>query len=363
MKAKLLYITDFHKRMKDITTIKGYVQAINMVEKDIHSFVKSEGITHVLIGGDWYDKGYGTDVASALAHTEGDRILYDLVNGNLYSVIGNHIRINMDSNPELSLIQPHPVFTTRVKVPRKHQIFRTPDKLIIGSVQVSFNHHNHFAKDATAYHTVREPGITYHIGLFHDERIIPTTILAGAGIPTIVTETNKITHALEDVDLAIVGHIHKPIGEFPIQLANGKICTMIVPGSLTNTDAGDISRHDIFKAPIIEIGDNSEVSLSYHEFDLHTDTLTFIKKNREMKENERLKTTRGNVVGTLYEDGGEITSLLGNSSDLFMSLNAFMEVQKYTDLDKNLMRSIMKDPANINSLLSLWRDKENNIEL
>ena len=46
-----------------------------------------------------------------------------------------------------------------------------------------------------------------------------------------------------------------------------------------------------------------------------------------------------------------------------MSLNAFMEVQKYTDLDKNLMRSIMKDPANINSLLSLWRDKENNIEL
>lgn len=358
MKAKLLYLTDLHKRMKDITTIKGYVNAVNKVEKDIYNFVANNGITHVLIGGDWYDRGYGTDIASALAHTEGDRALYDLLKGNLYSVIGNHIRINMDSNPELFLIQPHKVFTTRIKVPRDYQIFRTPDKLIIGTVQISFNHHNHYAKDASAYRTIRDEGITYHIGLFHDEKVIPTSMLVGAGISAIVTENNKITQALEDVDLAIVGHIHKPIGEFPIQLENGKQCTMIVPGSLTNTDAGDISRHDTFKAPIIEIGDNSEVSLSYREFDLYTETLTFIKKNREVKEEERLKTTRGNVVHNLYEDNVEITSLLGNSSELFMSLNSFMESQGYTNLDKTLIQTIMRDPANIKSLVKIWEEEK-----
>ena len=133
---------------------------------------------------------------------------------------------------------------------------------------------------------------------------------------------------------------------------------MIVPGSLTNTDAGDISRHDTFKAPIIEIGDNSEVSLSYHEFDLYTETLTFIKKNREVKEEERLKTTRGNVVHNLYEDNVEITSLLGNSSELFMSLNSFMESQGYTNLDKTLIQTIMRDPANIKSLVKIWEEEK-----
>ena len=145
MKYKILYATDLHKKMKDITTIRGYCTVHNKIEDDLINLISQLGITHFIEGGDWFDSGYGSDVAAALAHTDLDRKLYDAVKGNFYGVIGNHIRLNMDSNPELFLIQPHPKYTTRHRISRDTQIIKTPDELFLNGVQISFCHHDKVA--------------------------------------------------------------------------------------------------------------------------------------------------------------------------------------------------------------------------
>ena len=148
MHYRILIGNDLHKRMKDLTTIRGYIEGCRLVETDIIDACKELGCTHFFSLGDWFDKGYGSDVAAALAHTDIDRDLYDAVNGNLYGVIGNHIKIRMDSNPELFLIQPHPVYRSRHPVNRKEQILKTPKDLILNGVQIHFMHWNKDAEDA-----------------------------------------------------------------------------------------------------------------------------------------------------------------------------------------------------------------------
>lgn len=353
MHYRILIGNDLHKRMKDLTTIRGYIEGCRLVETDIISACKELGCTHFFSLGDWFDKGYGSDVAAALTHTDIDRDLYDAVNGNLYGVIGNHIKIRMDSNPELFLIQPHPVYRSRHPVNRKEQILKTPKDLILNGVQIHFMHWNKDAEDAYDYKAMINPDCHYHIGLYHTEYIIPSSMLMGVGM-TEHHDNTKISNALEHIDLAIVGHIHKPLGSFVINKNDGTTTTMIVPGSLTNTDAGEISRHEYVDMPLIDIDENGKVTLSYHRQSLHTEVLTFMKKNISEDTREKLKSLRGNTKETLY---GELeqTSFIGESSG-FISLNSFMKQQGYTAGDKSLIRTVINDPDNLDELLRIYKE-------
>ena len=353
---KFAYVTDMHKRVKDITTIRGYTRVNRIVQLDIMKKCKELGVDGLLIGGDWYDSGYGTDIAAALTHTDIDIEMTRMFRGNVYSVIGNHIRINMDSNPELFLIQPHPYFKSRHSVSRNHQIFRTPDHLMINGVQISFMHHNRDAVDAMSYKAHRLPEAKYHIALYHTEMIIPTNQLHKMGMITITNENNKIIKALEGVDLAIVGHVHKPIGSFNIAKPDGTNTTMIVPGSLTNTDAGVNSRHSVYNMPIIDISEDGSVSLSFEPIDLHTNELTFIEKGLSKEKMDRLKTLRGNNITELYPENTDVSFIAASSDTGILTLNKFLQAQGYTDVDKKLISSVLNAPEDIANLVRIFEE-------
>lgn len=353
MHYRVMIAGDLHKRMKDITTIRGYTEVNIKVQLDLMQAIRDLEVTHFIGLSDWFDRGYGSDVAAALAHTDIDREMYELLHGNLYSLIGNHIRIRMDSNPELFLIQPHDVYKSRHPVNRDYQIFKTPKDLILDGVQFCFMHFNYKAESAYEYKALINPSCHYHIGLYHTEYVIPTHILQGMGM-NIVNDNSKISAALQDIELAIVGHVHKPIGKFIINKTDGTTTTMIVPGSLTNTDAGEGSRHDFIDIPIIDI-DDGKVVLSFHHFDLHTKELIFMKKSVTEDSREKLKSLRGNAKEKLYDEL-EATTFVGEAGG-FKTLNAFMREQGYTNGDKALIKSVINNPDNINVLLNIYKEE------
>jgi predicted phosphodiesterase len=353
MRYRVLIAGDLHKRMKDITTIRGYVEGCRRVQSDLMDIIKNDGITHFISLGDWFDSGYGSDVAAALSHTDIDREMSKLLNGNFYGLIGNHIRIRMDSNPELFLIQPHPVYKSRHSVTRQEQIIRTPKDLILNGVQFHFMHWNKDAESAYAYKALLNKDCRFHIGLYHSEYVIPSAMLHNMGM-NIVNDSSAISTALERIDIAIVGHIHKPLGSFTINKNDGSATTMIVPGSLTNTDAGEISRHSFIDMPVIDIDDDGNVSLSYKRLDLHTDNLCFMKKAVSADMREKLKSLRGNNKETLYGEL-EASTFVGESSG-FISLNSFMLQQGYTPGDKSLIRNVINSPDDVDKLVSIYKE-------
>lgn len=353
MHYKVMIAGDLHKRMKDITTIRGYTNVCRKIQLDLMQAIKELGITHFISLGDWFDSGYGSDVAAALSHTDIDREMASLLNGNFYGLIGNHIRIRMDSNPELFLIQPHPIYKSRHKVTRDYQILKTPRDLVLNGVQFSFLHWMKEAENAYAYKAMIDKSCHFHIGLYHSEYVIPSAYLHGMGMMSTVNDSSAISSALENIDIAIVGHIHKPIGTFVINKRDGSKTTMIVPGSLTNTDAGEVSRHSEIDIPIIDIDDDGTPALSYYKLNLRTDELVFMKKNLSDDAREKLKSLRGNAKETLYEEL-EAASFIGESG--FISLNSFMREQGYTPGDKNLIRNVINSPDDVNRLVSIYKE-------
>ena len=348
------YVTDMHKRTKDITTIRGYTRVNREVQLDVMKRCKELEVNGILIGGDWYDSGYGTDIAAALTHTDIDIEMFRMFRGNVYSVIGNHIRINMDSNPELFLVQPHPYFKSRHSVSRNYQIFKTPSYFMVNGVQISLVHHNRDATSALDYYVPRQPEAKYHIALYHTEMIIPTDQLHKAGLISITNENSKIAKALEGVDLALVGHVHKPLGTFNINKPDGTVTTMIVPGSITNTDAGLNSRHTTYNMPIIDISEDGNVSLSFEEINLRTNELTFIDKGLSQEKKERLKTLRGNNVDELYPDDTDVSFISASSDSGILTLNKFLQEQGYTDVDKRLISAVLNTPEDIASMVRVF---------
>lgn len=354
MKYKILVGHDLHKNMKDKTTIRGYVKVNIDVQVELIRVLKEGGFTHFISGGDWFDKGYGSDVAAALMHTDIDKILADAVNGNFYGVIGNHIKINLDSNPELFLIQPHPIYTTRHRVVRTEQIMKTPDYIVLNDVQISLMHWSKDAKDASYYVSQRLPGIKYHIAIYHTEMVVPSARLHSMGLHYTLNENSKIFEALNGVDLAIVGHIHKPLGTFRIDKNNGETTTMIVPGSLTNTDAGEGSFHSSIDMPVIEIDEDGHVALSYHHMDLFTNRLQFMKKELGEEAQKKLKTIRGKNIDSLY-GSVEAVTILDTDKKAYASLNSFIQSQAYTPTDKDLINEVLNTPEDITSMVNTYK--------
>lgn len=350
----MMFAGDLHKRSKDITTIEGYVECTNRVQHALMEDIKSLGVDCFVSLGDWYDRGYAVDVAASLADYDIDIEMSRLLGGRFYGLIGNHIRLNMDSNPELHIIQPHPVYKSRRPVIRKEQIMKTPTVLRVDDVQISFLHHRKDAAGALDYRAARAEWAKYHIALFHTPYIVPASRLADTDYGYSTSHTSKISQALEGVDLAIVGDIHNPLGSFVVPNVTGNT-TMIVPGSLTNTDASVRNRHSMIMIPVLDI-QGGTVSVSYHNFDLQVNRLTFKQKNVEASK-ERLKTLRGKSVQDLH-DPRDIAAVLGSPESIYLSLNAFMQAQGYSDVDRRLVQHVLDRPEDIEELVNIYKSVE-----
>lgn len=349
MPFKIAFAGDLHKRPKDISTIKGYVKCCDTVQEALIKMLIDEKITHFVSLGDWYDKGYVDDVSSALADTSREEYMNRLLNGNFYGVVGNHIRLRLDSNPELMLIQPHPTIKSRKPVRRAEPVIKTPVSFRVGDVQVSLVHNIPNCKSVEEYSIHRLPGVRYHVACVHDPRFIPNYKLSMTQIPPTNSLDTQISRVLNNVDLCICGDIHMPLGMFDVSPTT----KMIVPGSLTNTNAGVRGRHSSVKIPILTIGEDSNVAFNYFDLDLRLDLLTFNERAQE-KVVDKLKTLRGNNISALYQDKpleGIIST--GISS---LSFGSFLREQQYTENDKNLIKCTIKDPTNLLQLIKVHYD-------
>lgn len=344
---KIAFGGDLHKKHKDISTIKGYVKCVDAVQDSLINLILEEGITHFVSLGDWYDRGYVDDISSALADVSKEEHMSKILNGNFYGVIGNHIRLGLDSNPELMLIQPHPSIKSRKPVKRSEPIIKTPSNIVIGKIQISLVHHIPGANSVEDYHIHRLPGIKYHIACVHDPKFIPNYKLSQTQHPTTQSLDSQITRVLGDVDLCICGDIHNPIGMFDVSPRT----KMIVPGSLTNTNAGVKGRHSSIKMPIISIDDETDnVSFSFIDFDLKINMLTFDEKSQE-KVVDKLKSIRGNSIPELY-DNKPVEGIISTGISS-MTFGGFLKENQYTQSDKELIKATIRKPDDLINLITI----------
>lgn len=351
---RIMYAGDLHKKAKDPDNIINYVNCCVAVQRKLMQEIENRHITKFISIGDWYDRGYVNDMAAGFSSTDMDTEMSARLKGEFYGLIGNHIRLRMDSNPELFLIQPHPTLVMRHPVYRTNQIIRTPEVLRCGDVQISFMHFNYNRKTLGGYVPQRQEWAKYHIALFHTPWIIPNQQLSKAGLQANTYTTSAIGECLKGVDLSICGDIHKPIGKFVVEHEYGSTVE-IVPGSLTNNTASKNDRHYDIHIPITTIYDDGTVELEFLEFDLLTNMVTF-KHEDEIKKDSKLDGIRAKRKRDVIENGSYAGTFDFDAPDAF-SLRNLMVRRGYSDVDNRLIDAIFNNPLDVAGLVKIYTEE------
>jgi len=267
---RVLYLSDLHWMYRDPTTVRHYMYTNELVYNDIIRCIKDQKITHIIQGGDWCDTGYKS-IGYNNRHSSMVEELRDLVNGNLFMVIGNHINLKKDDNPEVYWIQPTDRIQCSITTVRKQPLIKTPDYILLNTTQISLFHFN---KDNKEYHRNLEPYMKHHIGCFHDDYAIPNSITSN-----MYMNATQIERIYANIDVAIHGHIHIPQDPMTIRVGNREVAVFI-PGShhIQTVDSRDL--HMSIKAPIIEVSDKG-YKMHLYEFKTYAEELNFRRDNKE----------------------------------------------------------------------------------
>lgn len=332
MLARILFVTDLHKRYKESASIKGTIVVQQQIQEDIINFILSHGITHVIPVGDWYDRGFH-GLGPAYGAIEMDRRLSAAVDGRVFLCVGNHFYLERDENPEMYIIQPNTLFKPQINIPvPKRPIFQVVEKLKIGTVQIDFFHFNKINKDYIAY---RDPDTTYHIGVYHDDATVPGWVREQEGFSGSATQyyMNKV---YENIDLAIHGHIHTKIGMCSVQLTSGRKVPLCIPGAMCITTNKDSFKHQDVQLPILDIADDSSVSLKLATFKTYVEKLQFYTPKSKKKE------TTWDQINNLIEQKKE--HRVTNAS--LSSLPNYMKSKGYGQMHMNLIDAAVTDNLN-----------------
>lgn len=280
MIARILFVPDLHKRYSDSSSIKGQTKAQVAIQEDIISTVEKFQIDNIIIMGDWYDRGFH-GIGQAYGAMEMDRRISACVNGNVYLCVGNHLYLERDDNPELYIIQPNEYIRPQIDIPLpKEPIFKMVPNLRFGTVLISFFH---FSKVNKAYVADRPADITTHIGVYHDDKVVPGYIAEMEGFSA--TSSNAYMNDIyRNVDIAMHGHIHVKHGIVPFELNTGRKVPMFIPGSLGITQNKEAFKHPNVSLPILEIDDDSNVSAKVVTVSTHMEMLRFYETKRKKKE-------------------------------------------------------------------------------
>lgn len=347
MQAKVLFITDLHKRCKDFSTIGGYTEVITQIQLDILEYVQREGITHIVQAGDWYDGGYHNALV-ALSDNELDRQLSASVNGNFFITVGNHHMQERDSNPESYLTQE---VGLRPMVVPNEPIFRCVNELLIHNVLISFFHFNKTNKD---YRNVRQPDVRCHIGVYHDDCVVPSDIRQQSGYFG-ETSSTYLSELYENIDYAIVGHIHVPCGIRSMATFSGHNMSIIIPGALCVTENKDIAKHKSVSLPVFTIDENT-CALSYAKFSTHLDRLKFYRKDSR---NKLTKAIIDNQVSDVFSGASK--------AQRSRTLHEYMRYRGYTKQEMELVEAAttpgVLDIVKAIDILNKTGDEENGVDL
>lgn len=274
MLARILFISDLHKRYKDSESIRGQIEASECVQNDIIAFNKEHGVTHNIIMGDWYDRGFH-GLGQAYGAMEMDRRLSASVNGNVYLCIGNHFYLERDENPEMYIIQPNTLYKPMYNIPLPETpIFRCVPQLRIGGVQIDFFHFNKLNKQYVAY---REPDTTFHIGVYHDDACVPSWVREQEGYST-KTAQGYLNEIYGNIDLALHGHIHTAIGMTNVAIQNGRKIPLCIPGALGIVQNKESVKHPSVQLPVVDIHEDGTVTMKLAKFSTHIEMMKFASK-------------------------------------------------------------------------------------
>jgi predicted phosphodiesterase len=277
MTAKILFVTDLHKRDTDLSSIVGYMRATDAVQRDLLRFIKQYGVTHIVSTGDWYDKGY-RNINRLFNDINLDRMLAEAVNGNFYMCLGNHFFLERDSNPEMYLIQPNDMYKPVQGISAAEPLFKTPSHFRVGEVQISLFH---YSKESKEYVEPIEPGVTYHVGVYHDEATIPSGIREKAYYGPL--EANlKLNAIYENIDLAIHGHIHTAVGIERVAIGSRQV-PLFIPGSLAITRNQATEIHPEVRLPVLHIEETGKPTCKMFPFSLHMELMKIYDRKREAK--------------------------------------------------------------------------------
>lgn len=350
MLAKILFLPDLHKRCFDSDSISGQMDAIKRIQKDIINLNQLHGFTHNIILGDWYHKGFRA-LDQAFGAIQEDRELAESVNGNVYLLVGNHFYLEKDCNPEMYIIQPNNLIQPihEITTP-KEPIFRVVQTLRLGPVQIDFHH---FSKTNKDYVYPRQDDVSFRIGLFHDDKTLPGWVREKAGYRSGSVSQPYLNRVYEDLDLAIHGHIHTPIGVVKIELATGKTVPAIIPGSMSVVMNKDSDIHEYVNLPVIEIDDDGKVRSKQIRQSTHMECLVFKKKKTTEvldSKSESLNVEQvfaakdiNNVADYLTKHGhsDEVVTLLQNLYTTPMSLDDMVHyIVKEKELNERLTGSL-----------------------
>lgn len=272
--AVVMIIFDRHKKDTDFQTIRGFCNAVSAVSDDIEEVVKRRNVTHILGMGDLYHRGYRKQDAQYV-DTHDDFRLSRMVNGNYYEVAGNHLLKERDANPEFYLIQPntYPDLQPISNRKFKEQVIKLVDELVIGPVQFSFFHFNKTNKN---YIRERHKGIKYHIGLYHDDEVVPNSIRKACGMQTEV-RSEYINKIYDNIDVGFLGHIHTKLGKKDIILPTGRRVPLFIQGALAITSSTISEFHKSVDTPILTIYEDS-CKISFEPISLHTEMLAIYRE-------------------------------------------------------------------------------------
>lgn len=345
MGTRILFITDLHKRYKDSTSIKGQLEAQRLVQEDIIAFNKQHGITHNVILGDWYDRGFH-GLCQAFSAMEMDKRLSESVNGEVYLCIGNHFYLERDENPEMYIIQPNEFVKPQqdMVLPEK-PVFKLVPRLDFGPVQIDFFHFSKINKD---YIAERRPDCKFHIGVYHDDSVIPGWIREMEGFSG--SSTNAYMNSIyNNIDLAIHGHIHVKIGTCNFELNNGRKVPMFVPGSLGITQNKEAMKHTDVQLPVLDIADDGTVNVQLATFSTHMEVLKFYATKKKkvatnvMELQDQHVTTGSAALQSLpnyltkkgydWHDLGLVNAAMNNILNLPMAVQIITEVRKDADCE------------------------------
>jgi len=336
--ARVLVVTDLHKRWKDSTSIKGQVIVQNKIQNEIIDFCIKNQVTHVLIAGDWYDRGFH-GLGQAYGAIEMDRRLSEALNGNVYLCIGNHFYLERDENPEMYIIQPNPYIKPQLDIPVPEKpIFKVVPKLKLGNVQIDFFHYNKLNK---TYVAARDEDTTFHIGIYHDDTVVPGWIRERDGYTGSATQS-YFNQIYSNIDLGICGHMHAKVGSASIELLSGKKVPILVPGALGITQNKENFKHADVQLPIIDIDDDSTVHVKTATFSTHLSELRFYAPKKK-KQNTLANT------GMITSKDLNVT----NTSAELLSLPVYLTKRGYSNRHLNLVNAALGDTLNLATAVSI----------
>lgn len=333
MLARALFLTDLHKRYKDMSSIRGIVPVQHKIQHEIINFCVENNVTHIFIAGDWYDRGFH-GIGQAYSAMEEDRLLSNCVNGNVYLCIGNHFYLERDENPEMYIIQPCPYMVPKdILQTAERPLFNVVPKVRIGNVQISLFHYDKLNK---AYKTQVEPGVTYHIGVYHDEVCVPSWVREREGFGG-VTSVYEMEQLYSNVDMAIHGHIHTDIGVTDIRMTDGRVVPLYIPGSLGISQNKEEIKHKEVKLPMVDINDDSTVTTRLVPFSTHLDELSFFKVERTKARKQV------NIDKTVH---------IGNGN-LPRTLTDYLQTKGYNDKQLKLVTEAMSERLDITTAIGI----------